>query len=187
MNNDDIKNIVERIKNKDDQAFAELFDFYYSKILSYAIRSTMDIDHAKDITSNTFIKLLDNFSRFEWKDEHSFNGWIYRIATNEINQFFRKQNRYRLIIDEEDSHLLFSDNNEAVQEIRDKIERDENLLVINKALSKLNEDFQNIIRLRYIEELSYEEIARILNKNETTIRVYSKRAKEKLRELINNN
>ncbi|MDD4409106.1 MAG: RNA polymerase sigma factor [Candidatus Pacebacteria bacterium] len=185
MKNEELKNLVGRIKNRDNQAFADLFDLYYPKILNYSLRSTMDMEHAKDITSNTFIKILDNFDRFEWKDDSSFNAWIYRIATNEINQFFRKQNRYKLIIDEVDEFII-SDDSQAIREINSKIAKDEYLNLLNKALSKLNTDFQSIIRLHYIEELPYEEIAKILNKNESTIRVYSKRAKEKLKEIISN-
>ncbi|OQB07428.1 MAG: RNA polymerase sigma factor YlaC [Parcubacteria group bacterium ADurb.Bin216] len=182
MNNEELKQLVVRIKDKDSQAFTELFDFYYPKIFSYAIRSTIDTEQAKDITSNTFVKVLDNIKKFQWQDNHSFNGWIYRIATNEINQFFRKQSRYKLVIDE--GEYILSDDNQAVQEIEERIRRDEDLHIINKALSQMSEDFSSIIRLRYIEELPYEEIAQAMGKNESTVRVYAKRAKEKLREII---
>lgn len=184
MNTDEIKTIIDRIKQKDSAAFTELFDFYYPKMLNYSLRSTQNIDYSKDIVSNTFIKVLNNLDKFELRSSHSFNGWIYRIATNEINYFFRKQNKYKLIIDDENSLFVFSDNNDAVEKIKANIERDESLSIINKALSKLSEDHQTIIRLKYIEELPYEEIAQIMNKNESTVRVYSKRAKEKLKEII---
>ncbi len=185
MTKEQLKFIIEKIQAKDSNAFGELFDFYYPKILNYSLKSTMDVEHSKDITSNTFIKILNNINNFTWIDDNSCNGWIYRIATNEINQFFRKQNKYKLVIDEFNYSL--SDDNENANAIQSKIDSDNNLKIINNALSTMNTDFQNIIRLRYFEELSYEEIARIMNKNESTIRVYSKRAKEKLKELININ
>ena len=131
-----------------------------------------------------FSQACDGFNDFKWKDGSSFNGWIYRIATNEVNQFFRKQKRYKLIIDDKNSKFILSDDNEAVEEIKKSVERDENLRTINNGLAKLSIDFQNVIRLRYFEEMPYEEIAKILNKNESTIRVYAKRAKEKLKEAI---
>jgi RNA polymerase sigma-70 factor (ECF subfamily) len=184
MNNEEIKILVERTKQKDSIAFAELFDFYYPKILSYSLRSTLNLDYAKDIVSNTFIKVLNNLDRFELRNENSFNGWIYKIATNEIYSFFRKQNKYKLIIDDENYSFNLSDDNDAAKKIKENIERDETLKMLNKAINRLNNDHQTIIRLRYFEDLPYEEIAQIMDKNETTVRVYSKRAKEKLKKII---
>lgn len=181
-----MRQLVERIKEKDNYALDELFDFYYPKILRYAIRTTMDVDQAKDITSNTFIRIIDNIGRFKWKDSSGFNVWIYRIATNEMNQSFRKHSHYRLLIDDEDAGFDPGDDNAAAKEIHRKIMNDDDLAMINGALSKMNKDYQEIIRLRYFEELPYEEIAQIMGKNESTVRVYSKRALEKLKEIINN-
>lgn len=184
MNIEHVKELVEKSKNKDNQAFGELFDFYYPKILNYALRSTTNSDHAKDITSNTFLKVLEGLDRFEWRNDASFNGWIYKIATNEISQFFRKQKKYKAILNIEDSQINLSDNNESSKAIKITIENNEYLNVLNIALNKINPTYQNIIRLKYIEDLSYEEISEALNKNESTIRVYCKRAKEKLKEII---
>ncbi|MCK9393214.1 MAG: RNA polymerase sigma factor [Candidatus Paceibacterota bacterium] len=187
MNITNIKELVEKSKNKDNQAFGELFDFYYPKILSYALRSTTNLDHAKDITSNTFIKTLTGLKNFKWKDNASFNGWIYKIASNEINQFFRKQRKYKSVITINDNKFDLSDNDESSKKIKTIIENDEYLKILNDTLKNLNPIHQNIIRLRYVEDLSYEEISKAIGKNESTIRVYCLRAKEKLKNIIEKN
>ncbi|HOI60097.1 MAG TPA: RNA polymerase sigma factor [Candidatus Pacearchaeota archaeon] len=180
----DIKELVGKSKNKDREAFSELFDFYYDKIFNYVFRRTLNIDYAKDITSNTFLKVLKYLNDFKWKGgDNSFNAWIYKIATNEINQYFRKQNKYKLIVDEENFKEL-GDCGETVREIENRLENDEYLLILNKGMKQLKPIYQDILHLRYFEELSYEEISKILSKNETTIRVYSKRALEKLKLIL---
>jgi len=180
MDNDRIKDLVLKAQNKDREAFAELFDLYYDKILNYIFRRTLDVDYSKDITSNVFLKVLKNLDNFEWKSgPFSFTAWIFRIAGNEINQYFRQQNRYKI-------GLTFDlgDDSKAVEELEKKIDNDQYLMVLNKAIKQLKPVYQEIINLRYFEDLSFEEISEVLNKNESTIRVYSKRAKEELERIL---
>ncbi|MFZ3057873.1 MAG: RNA polymerase sigma factor [Minisyncoccales bacterium] len=180
----DVKELVERAQNKDRDAFGSLFDLYYDKVLNYVFRRVLNTEYAKDITSNTFLKALKNLDQFEWRNgPFSFSGWIFKIATNEVNQYFRKQNRYKLIIDDPDFKEL-GDNNKIAEEIEKKIDNDKHLLILNKAIKQLKPIYQDILHLKYFEEMSYEEISQVLNKNESTIRVYSKRAKEELRIIL---
>ncbi|MFA5730053.1 MAG: sigma-70 family RNA polymerase sigma factor [Candidatus Paceibacterota bacterium] len=180
----DVKELVERAQNKDRDAFGSLFDLYYDKVLNYVFRRVLNTEYAKDITSNTFLKALKNLDQFEWRNgPFSFNGWIFKIATNEVNQYFRKQNRYKLTIDDPDFKEL-GDNNKIAEEIEKKIDNDKHLLILNKAIKQLKPIYQDILHLKYFEEMSYEEISQVLNKNESTIRVYSKRAKEELRIIL---
>jgi RNA polymerase sigma-70 factor (ECF subfamily) len=183
----DVKELVERAQNKDRDAFGRLFDLYYDKVLNYVFRRVLNTEYAKDITSNTFLKALKNLDQFEWRNgPFSFSGWIFKIATNEVNQYFRKQNRYKLTIDDPDFKEL-GDNNKVVEEIEKKIDNDKHLLILNKAIKQLKPIYQDILHLKYFEEMSYEEISQVLNKNESTIRVYSKRAKEELRTILESN
>lgn len=180
----DIEELVKRAKDKDREAFGELFDLYYDKVLKYVFRRVLSAEYAKDITSNTFLKVLKNLDQFEWRNgPFSFSGWIFKIATNEVNQYFRKQNRYKLTIDDPDFKELGDENKEA-EEIEKKIDNDKYLLILNKAINQLKPIYQDILHLKYFEDMSYEEISQVLNKNESTVRVYSKRAKEELRIIL---
>lgn len=182
----DIEALVKRAQDKDREAFGELFDLYYDKVLNYVFRRVLNVEYAKDITSNAFLKAIKNLDQFEWRNgPFSFSGWIFKIATNEVNQYFRKQNRYKLTIDDPDFKEL-GDDNKIAEEIERKVDNDKHLLILNRAIRQLKPIYQDILHLKYFEEMSYEEISQILDKNESTVRVYSKRAKEELRIILEN-
>ncbi|MFA5086371.1 MAG: RNA polymerase sigma factor [Candidatus Paceibacterota bacterium] len=179
MDEDKIKELVLRAQEKDKEAFSELFDLYYDRILNYVWRRTLDPDSSKDILSNVFLKVLKSLDSFEWRGgPFSFTAWIFRIASNEVNQYFRQSRYY--------SELSFDpgDDNKAVEEIEMKMDKDKHLLVLNKAIRQLKPVYQEIINLRYFEELSYTEISEIMKKNESTVRVYCQRAREDLEKIL---
>jgi RNA polymerase sigma-70 factor (ECF subfamily) len=68
MDIEEIKDLVKRSQEKDKDAFSRLFDFYYDKIINYVFRRTLDVEYSKDITSNVFLKALDNINSFKWKN-----------------------------------------------------------------------------------------------------------------------
>jgi len=185
MDIEEIKDLVKRSQEKDKDAFSRLFDFYYDKIINYVFRRTLDVEYSKDITSNVFLKALDNINSFKWKNGiDSFNAWIFKIATNEINQYFRKQNRYKLIIDDPEIRFNLKSEDNLAFEIEKKIDNDKYLIILSKAIKELKPIYQDILHLRYFEEMSYNEISEILNKNESTVRVYAKRAIEELERVL---
>lgn len=185
MDLEEIKDLVIRSQNKDKEAFSRLFDFYYDKIIKYVFRRTLNVEYSKDITSNVFLKVLDNIEGFKWKNGiNSFNGWIFKIATNEVNQYFRKQNRYKLIIDDPDIRFNLKDESNLSLEIEKKIDNDKHLIILSKAIKELKPIYQDILHLRYFEEMPYNEISEVLKKNESTVRVYAKRAIEELERIL---
>lgn len=185
MDIEEIKDLVKRSQEKDKDAFSRLFDFYYDKIINYVFGRTLDVEYSKDITSNVFLKALDNINSFKWKNGiDSFNAWIFKIATNEINQYFRKQNRYKLIIDDPEIRFNLKSEDNLAFEIEKKIDNDKYLIILSKAIKELKPIYQDILHLRYFEEMPYNEISEILNKNESTVRVYAKRAIEELERVL---
>jgi RNA polymerase sigma-70 factor (ECF subfamily) len=78
-----------RQAQKNPDAFAELYDVYYPKIFGYVLRRTANLEAAQDITSETFFKALKKLWQFCWRNI-SFSSWLYKIAANEVNQYFRK-------------------------------------------------------------------------------------------------
>ena len=185
MDIEEIKDLVKRSQEKDKDAFSRLFDFYYDKIINYVFRRTLDVEYSKDITSNVFLKALDNINSFKWKNGiDSFNAWIFKIATNEINQYFRKQNRYKLIIDDPEIRFNLKSDDNLAFEIEKKIDNDKYLIILSKAIKELKPIYQDILHLRYFEEMPYNEISEVLKKNESTVRVYAKRAIEELERIL---
>ena len=101
MDNKTEKKAVEEAK-KNPAAFAVLFEKYYSAILRYALHRTGNAAVADDVTSETFFKALNKLSSFKWTGI-PFSAWLYRIAGNEIIDFYRKHKRTPYSLDDPDT------------------------------------------------------------------------------------
>jgi DNA-directed RNA polymerase specialized sigma subunit, sigma24 homolog len=96
------KELVERAR-RDPEVFGELYDRYYSQIFGYVLKRVANIEIAQDITSEVFFKALKNLGQFKWRNI-SFSFWLYRIASNQITDYFRK-NKHAVVSLEEVSEL----------------------------------------------------------------------------------
>lgn len=91
----DERELVEKAK-KDKKYFEKLYEMYFDKIYSYIYYRTFNHLITEDLTSETFIKVLRSLDRFEWKENGSFSAWIFRIAQNVVNDYYR--NKKNLLI-----------------------------------------------------------------------------------------
>lgn len=178
------KEIID-ITRKDPKAFGILFDEYYPQIFGYIHRRVIDWDVSKDIASEVFLKAFTHLKDFKWLGI-SIAAWFYRIATNEINLYFR-HNKYsptslNQLLDFHDFDTE-EDNNER-QKAEQQIKEYQDFLQIQSELKKLSIKYQEVISLRYFEEKSIKEIAEILNKNEGTVKSLISRGLEKIRQRV---
>lgn len=189
INSSELKALVERAQHRDKQAFSAIFDVYYGKLVAYAFRRTLHTEAAQDIVANTFEVVLKKLAVFEWRHAGSFNGWIYRICTNEINHYFRDISKYTsltpAINDEgEEGELEISDEGQAKLGIERRLLSDQQFAVLSRAMQQLKPIYQELLHLRYFEDLSLREIADVTGKREVTVRVYMHRALVDLRETL---
>lgn len=181
------KVLVEKAK-KDPEAFGALFDSYYGKILNYSFRRLGNIEIAKDITSQVFLKVLKNISTFQWKDI-SFSSWVYKIASNEMYDYFRKGKRsYALSLE---TLREFGFEPEDLQDIEkeliaaeNELERQQVFLAVQKALLRLDTSYQEVLVLKYFEHKKSREIAEILGKKEGTVKSLISRGLAQLRNVM---
>jgi RNA polymerase sigma-70 factor (ECF subfamily) len=170
------------------RAFGELYDAYYPKIFGYVFRITGDYALAADITSETFLKAWIGIGAFKWKGI-SISSWFFRIATNELNQYFRRQ-RYtpRRLTDLGISDTVASGNRQAFghesNETTARIDRSEEFEGIRRLLQTLPAVYQQVIALKYFEGLSVREIGEIMHKKEGTVKSLLSRGLDKLRKLM---
>jgi RNA polymerase sigma-70 factor (ECF subfamily) len=127
-----------------------------------------------EIVSNVFFKAMKRLSIFRFYDSRNcgFSSWLYRIAINELNQYFRNRKRDKEI----------KKNFEWNLPAGELIKLDFSL--IEKFMIELNTSEQNLITLRFYEKLSYAEIGEILKKKEGAVKVQTHRLLKKLREKI---
>ncbi len=176
--------LVERAKH-DKQAFAELYDKYYSQIFGYTLRRTADIGIAQDVTSQVFFKALKNIGQFHWRGA-PFSSWLYRIASNEIADTFRERKRKREYIKNNSDAPSISNpspENELVL-AEEELRKHEDFLYIREGVSRLPVKYQEVITLKYFEHMQLKEIALILGKREGTVKSLLHRGLKKLKQLM---
>ncbi|MBA4851669.1 RNA polymerase sigma factor [Emticicia sp. BO119] len=175
--------------NKDKpEAFGEIYDYFYSKIFGYVYRRIGDYDIARDITAETFLKAFMNIRKYGFEGDN-IASWLYKIATNEMNLFFRSLryspdlfSRFSTdLIDDEVLHSIFEKEKAELE--RQQQEYDE-FRQIQEQLKKLELKYQEVIALRFFEDKAIKEISEILGKPEGTIKSLLSRGVEKLRDKL---
>ncbi|MGB5926155.1 MAG: sigma-70 family RNA polymerase sigma factor [Dehalococcoidia bacterium] len=179
------KELVRQARKSPD-AFAKLYGQYYPKIFGYVLRRSANIEAAQDITSETFLKALGKLWQFQWRNV-SFSSWLYKIASNEISQYFRKAEYRKSVsleeLQERGLELLSSHDPESeLIEAQEKLQQHQEFLEIQQKIVRLPAKYQEVITLRFFEKKQIREIAEILGKREGTIKSLLHRAVEKLRE-----
>lgn len=174
-----------KLAQKDPEVFAKVYSHYYPKIFGYILKRTANLEIAQDITSETFFKALHKLWQFRWRNI-SFSSWLYKIATNEINQYFRKGKYKSASLDalQEQGFEPISLHNPEIEiiEAQEKLKQHQDFLVCQDKIGQLDIKYQEVITLRFFEEKKLNEIGEILGKSEGTIKSLLHRGLEKLRE-----
>ena len=167
------KELVRQAQKAPD-AFAKLYDQYYLKIFGYVLRRTANLEAAQDITSETFFNALRRLWQFRWRNI-SFSSWLYKIASNEINQYFRKAEYKKSVSLEELQEQGFepispNDPESKLIEAQEKLKQHQDFLEIQVKIVRLPAKYQEVISLRFFEQKQIKEISEILGKKEGTIK-----------------
>lgn len=177
-----------RLCRKDAVYFGELFDTYYASIFQYVLRRTADAALAQDIAAETFYKAYQNIHRYKWRGI-SINNWFYKIATNELRGYYRKQKYAPKSLE----HMLEAEGYEPASDtdvqaemvaIQDAIERESQFLQAQNVLSTLPLKYQEALALRFVEKKKISEIALILHKREGTVKSLLSRGLSKARQAL---
>ena len=170
--------LVEKAK-RNPEAFGRLYDKYFEGIFHFVFRRTDDEDLAGDITSQTFLKALQNIRRYEFKGL-PFSAWLYRIAANEVNKHYYKKKRTR----------VFSLEEERIIEIFEQADQEftqSQIDLLIKALNELPTETVEVLEMRFFEGKNFREISYILNIGESGAKMRLYRAIDKLRKNFNLN
>lgn len=184
----DFKLIDLAITKNDQNAYSEIMKSYKNSIYFTILKMIKNRDDAEDLTIEAFSKAFKNLHKF--KKEFTFSTWLFRIATNNTIDFIRKKKLATTSIhtslkDEagQNIELDIKDSNLNPNEITVKNEKK---IIVRKLVNKLPEKYQNLVKLRYFEELSYKEIAHKTNSPLGTIKAQLFRARDLLFEIMKN-
>ncbi|HEY6161942.1 MAG TPA: sigma-70 family RNA polymerase sigma factor [Bacteroidia bacterium] len=160
----------------DPDKFAVLYDKYFRNIFVFVHRRTGDEELTADLTQHVFLKAMVNIKRYEYKGV-PFSAWLFRIALNEINMYFRKSNKTRVVSLENESlaHII--------TEAKENDNEDNRKLLLG-ALSKLKEDEMMLVELRFFEGRPFAEIGVITGITENNAKVKMYRVLDKLKGML---
>ena len=158
----------------DRAAFVQLYCSHYDAVFRYCVHRLFERTAAEDVTSDVFLKVVENIHSFKGT-EKQFRCWLYRIATNAINNYLRKTVRR--------NRLLKVAREQTNRQVADCGESAEKLALLREAVFTLRPRYQTIITLRFFENLKLTEIAEVLGSNPGTIRSQLARALAKLRKV----
>jgi RNA polymerase sigma factor (sigma-70 family) len=173
-----------------NESFVKLYDYYYPKIIGYSFRRTLNLNLAKDITSETFLKAFTAIGRYQWKGI-PFSSWLFRIASNEMNMLDRKKKYNPDSLTELKERGVFeivdkASLDEEKNELEKQLQQSKDFINVQQKLLLLPIKYQEVISLKYFEEKSIKEIAEILEIKEGTIKSLLSRGIEKLKNLVLN-
>jgi len=177
------KTRIQLAQDGDETAFEQLYEIYYERVLNYAFRRVLDRDVAEDITSNVFMAVAKKLKSFEYRHVNSFSGWIFRIASNEVNQYFRKYGKYKTV-DIADYEGIIPDDRESVES---EMSKHQDYLRVHAEIVKLKPKHQTIVDLFYFEGMSHKEIAEVVEMKEGAVRVTLHRALDSIKKKLESN
>ncbi len=178
-----IKNI-EKAKIGDQVAFTFLLDFYWNEVYGFMLKRTENETDAEDITIETFSKAFDKLATYN--PEFQFNTWLIAIAKNVHIDILRKKKSSLFVeITDEDNYQAYNIA-DTTPSAEDKLITEQNLSQLLQYIKELKLHYQEVIQLRYFQELSYQEIANQLDEPLSNVKVKILRAKKLLAEIIQN-
>lgn len=172
----DLVNLIQRAQSNDVGAISELYDQYAGMILRYFLLRVYEHELAQDLTQEVFIKVIKGIVKFEYRDEKSFLGWLYTIASNILSSYQRRRNVPSTPLDNQE-HLADGRSQHDVRAICDRV-------VLQQAIDQLTNDQQQVLFLRFFADMTNGEIAEALHRTEGAIKAIQYRALNSLHRIL---
>ncbi|WP_114752261.1 RNA polymerase sigma factor [Pleomorphovibrio marinus] len=182
---EDFELIDRAVKEKDQQAYATLMKRYKKAVYFMILKMIRDTDDAEDLTMEAFAKAFRNLHKF--KKDYTFSTWLFRIATNNTIDFIRKKKLKTMSL----NNTLTDDGGNAVNidvedddnNPQDEYIKSQRIEMVRIFVDKLPAKYRKLVKLRYFDELSYDEIAEQLEKPLGTVKAQLHRSRELLYEI----
>ena len=162
--------------------FLELYDEYYPKLYAYVLLRVRHRQQAEDIVQQTFLKALDKLDSFKPRHGATFGSWLFQIAKNELVDRVRHDQKITFcdteVLDQNSSQVSTIEQLLQAELLTEQKEQWQKVLC---SLDKLDDDERELVTLKYLSDLPYQEIAKTMNKKPNTLAVMLKRTLEKVR------
>ncbi|AKM84907.1 MAG: RNA polymerase sigma factor RNA polymerase sigma-70 factor, ECF subfamily [candidate division Kazan bacterium GW2011_GWA1_50_15] len=171
MNNQEINQLARAAKEGDSGAFGQLFDELSDSVYRFLTFRLRDDEQAKDLLSQIWLEAWQSLRRYN--PDRSFRTWLFAIARYNLIDHYR---RYRPTVS-----LDAVINRSGSTDIEAEVELADEMARVVDNIDQLPELYQTVLKLKFVEELEYPEIAEITGKTENHLRVIVKRGLDKLR------
>ncbi len=175
MNSTDERDLIRRAQQGDREAFAALYDHHYQAIFNYFYYRLGDQEQAEDLTADLFVRMVEKIDRYRDRGR-PFLAWLYTIARNLLTDYYRRQRKEEVPLDD----LPLSDGRSPTAEVERHLAVD----CLKLALRHLTEEQQQVIVHRFLEKQPIVSVARLLGKTEGAIKALQHRALAALRRAI---
>lgn len=173
---------IEKAKKGDQVAFTYLLDHYWNEVYGFMLKRTENETDAEDIAIETFSKAFDKIATYN--PEFQFNTWLIAIAKNvHIDMLRKKKSTLFVEITDEEDHQAYNIADTSPS-IEDSLITEQNLSRLLRFIKELKPHYQEVIQLRYFQEMSYQEIAEQLGEPLSNVKIKLLRAKKLLAEII---
>lgn len=174
INERELVKLVAKAKNNDSKSLARLSEYLYPKILTFCFYRVNNEEDAKDLTGEVLLKIMKSLK----KQKGSFSGWVYRIATNHIIDFYRRQSRRNKVevLHNPDSSVFLS----TEIDVETMLKREQ----LRMALEQLSEEQKIVTILKFIQGYKNEEVAQIMKKTIGAVKALQFRALRSLKVLL---
>lgn len=170
--------LIRRAAEGESSAFGLLYDKYHPAIYRFVYLKVSHREEAEDITHHVFLNAWQNIDTFE-DQGLPITSWLYKIAHNKVVDYYRTR-RFTANIDEIPEEILNITQGDGQEQAGQRIAIEK----VFEALRSLPEDQQNVVIMRFVEELPHKNIAQVLGKSEGTIRVLQHRAIKSLQHIL---
>jgi RNA polymerase sigma-70 factor (ECF subfamily) len=173
---DEEKRLVERAVDRDQSAFAELYDRHVVRVYRHIYYLVSDAREAEDLTAQTFLKAWEAIDRYKERGA-PFVAWLLRISHNLTISYLRSKREHS----ELDEGFVDSKRHGNPEE---SLEQSTDERSVREAVLRLRDEQRQVIMLRFVEELDYREVAAMIGKSVPAVRVIQHRALGNLRKLM---
>ncbi len=168
--------LIQKAKDFDSEAWAQIYRRYYPKIYTYLHYRVGDVDLAEDITASVFLHAVERIKSFTYRG-FPLSSWLYRIAHNQMVDHFRRKAK---VATKPLTEELLAKRGGVPEEMEGALVRED----LSSALKNITEEQQQVVLLKFFGGLSNAEVARIIRKPEGAVKALQHRALASLRRIL---
>lgn len=175
----EIERLVVEAQKGDEEAFTKLYDLFVNPLYRYVYFRCNGAD-TEDLLTTIFMKTWINLKKYRFQ-EHSFSAWIFRIAHNVVIDFYRASQTNQPPSPLDETHQDPKKENHSSNSMEQHLNRE----ILKLAIPRLKEPYQQVIVLKFLNEMENDELAEVLGKSENSLRILQYRALRQLRKILN--